>query len=170
MAEIKKECLESLVDMGMALGTLHVGMKHETADFVEVELEMVQNISTNVLQDCPHPPNVASNEGAPRQFQRELGLLRAKWNENTLQENLDQVNELRVILNMWVDGMTGATPSASFYGGGVPGTIPTGEPTWMADPYQVDTSGQFIRKYPSAWRNKKARTRVTSQKRIGAKV
>ena len=45
--------------------------------------------------------------------------------------------------------MTGTrpSPSASFYGGGVPGTIPTGEPVWMPDPYQMDTSGQFIRKY-----------------------
>ena len=63
-------------------------------------------------------------------------------------------------------------PSASFWGGGVPGTMPTGEPTWLADPYQVDTSGQFIRAYPTtnAWRDKKARTRVTSQKMIGAKI
>ena len=130
--EIKKECLESLVDMGLALGALQVGIKHETANFVAVELEMAQNISTNILQDCPHPPNAASNQGPPRQFQQQLRQLREGWDARPLQENLDQVNELRVILNQWIDGMAGNTPSA--------------------------------------WRDKKARTRAVNQKMIGAKI
>jgi len=87
--------------------------------------------------------------------------------------NVEALEDLQDTLYRWLEGMMGPDvyPEASFWGGGVPGTIPTGEPTWMADPYQMDTSGQFIRKYPSpsAWRSKKARTRVVNQKMIGAK-
>ena len=170
MAEISFGCLESIKDMGAMIGGLTGAISMESEYLIEGTLEIAEGVVTDLLKNCPHPPNVTSNQGAPRKFARQLRILRAEWRENTPAQSLGMIDDLNYTLTAWLDGIAGATPSASFYGGGVPGTMPTGEPTWMADPYQVDTSGQFLRKYPSAWRNKKARTRVTSQKRIGAKI
>jgi hypothetical protein len=170
MAEISFDCVVSIKDMGAMLGGLTGAITMENEYLVDSTLDLAEEVVKDLLTNCPHPPNVTSDQAPPRRLARQLRELRSEWRDQTSYQSVGMIDSLNKTLDAWLAGMMGATPSASFYGGGVPGTMPTGEPTWMADPYQVDTSGQFLRKYPSAWRNKKARTRVTSQKSIGAKI
>ena len=173
MADINFDCLVAIRDLGAMLGAMPVAMINNNGELLEDVFDLAAEVSLVLLDVCPHPPNVTSDDAPPRTFQRQLRELRGVggWRDQPHEQSVDQVEALQDTLESWLMGMTGASPgawrdkkartrntsqkmtgtrpspSASFWGGGVPGTMPTGEPVWMPDPYQMDTSGQFIRKY-----------------------
>tara|TARA_Y100000310_G_C20568838_1_gene756930 strand:- start:40 stop:390 length:351 start_codon:yes stop_codon:yes gene_type:complete len=111
MAEISRDCLGTILDMGLALGNLQEGFKHSDDSFILVELAMAENISTYLLKDCPHPPDVIEDLGPNRQFGKGLRILRDTWKENSLDSNLNQLDDLRAFLGEWLDGMMLQRPS-----------------------------------------------------------
>jgi len=171
MADISLDCLRSVRDIGVFIGVLPCAIHYQEDDLIDETFENAKEAVLELLGNCPHPPNVISDAGPNRTFMRQLRHLEANWIRQSEDESAEQLIQMGFTLMDWMTGMVGPSPdawrdkkartrntsqkmtgtspspSASFYGGGVPGTIPTGEPVWMPDPYQMDTSGQFIRKY-----------------------
>jgi len=172
MADISFNCLVAIRDMGSMLGALMAPIIYENERLVENTLDLADEVALDLLEYCPHPPNVVSDTAPPRKFRRLIRELGDGWRDQPADVSVRQIEEIQNTLYSWLEGMTGASPSAwrgtkartrntnqkmirprsspsaAFIGGGAPGTLPSGEPTWLPDPYQVSTGGQFIRKYP----------------------
>ena len=124
MAEISLECLKTLMHMGIALGHAanvmddlqkEEGLPGYYSDFLippDKLLDTLIEEAGSVLDDCPHPPNAASDNAPPRKFTREIRELKRNWRDQPKDATITQMDNLQVILNDWVAGITGATPSA----------------------------------------------------------
>ena len=171
MADISLDCLRSVRDIGAMLGVLPCAIHYQEDDLIDQTFDTLKDAVFELLENCPHPPNVVSDAGPNRTFMRQVRQLEKDWIGQSEDESAEQLIRMGDVLMDWLTGIVGASPSAwrdkkartrvtsqkmtgtrpspsaAFIGGGVPGTMPTGEPTWMPDPYQLDTTRQFIRKY-----------------------
>lgn len=147
MADISFNCLVAIRDMGSMLGSLMAPIVYENERLVENILDLVDEVALDLLEYCPHPPNVVSDTAPPRTFRRQIRELRGGpegggWRDQPADDSVRQIEALHATLYSWLEGMTGATPSATFIGGGAPGTIPSepmGAPVWQEGLYQIST-------------------------------
>ena len=116
MVNIGRKCLDDLLLMGMVLGPLPGMLEDYPPELVDHAMILVESNANAILTNCPHPPNVASDEAPPRKFVHELRRLRTGWKDQSLDASLDQWDELMRHMNAWLDGMAyrkpRATPSA----------------------------------------------------------
>jgi len=112
MADIDSKCLNSILNMGLALAPLPQWMEEYEVPLVGEAIRLAAAMASTILDDCPHPPNVASDEAPPRKFTHKLRQLRDGWQDQTLEASLADWDELMMIMGDWFVGMTGASPGA----------------------------------------------------------
>ena len=134
MAEISFDCVESIKDMGAMLGGLTGAISMENEFLIEATLDLADEVVKDLLQNCPHPPNVTSDQAPPRKFARQLRELRSGWRDQTSDQSVWMIDSLNNTLDAWLAGMMGATPSAAFIGGRVPRTMPHRRANMAAGP------------------------------------
>jgi hypothetical protein len=111
MAEISRECLDGILNVGVAIGSLNEAIHANNEEIVTLTGAAAEVFADFVSMTCPHPPNAASDEAPPRTFKRQLRLLRAKWQDQTLGENKRDWDSLANTFVRWLDGMTVNDPS-----------------------------------------------------------
>ena len=77
----------------------------------DLTLEIIEDTIFDLLDNCPHPPNVDSDTAPPQKFQRQLKELQAKWKDRETWANLSAVEDLQDTLYEWLEGMVVKEPT-----------------------------------------------------------
>ena len=113
MADISLDCLRSVRDIGVFMGALPCAIHYQEDDLIDETFENAKSAVLELLGNCPHPRNVASDRGSPRSFMRQLRELEANWIRQSEDENAEQLIQMGNTLMDWMTGMVGPSPGAS---------------------------------------------------------
>ena len=111
MAEITLGCLESVRNIATSLGGVPVMMINMAITPADLTLYIIRDTTLDLLDNCPHPPNVLSDTAPPRKFQRQVQELKAKWKDRETWANLEAVEDLQDTLYDWLEGMVAREPT-----------------------------------------------------------
>ena len=111
MAEIPLGCLESIRNISTSLGGVPVMMINMAITPADLTLDIIRDTAFDLLSNCPHPPNVVSDDSPPRKFQRQVRELKARWKDRETWANLEAVEDLQDTLYDWMEGMVVERPS-----------------------------------------------------------
>ena len=111
MADITLDCLNEIREISASLGQLQVMILHHLIPPAEMTFETIDRQTYSLLDNCPHPPNVVSDDGPPRKFRRQLNALHGRWQDQDEIPNVTAMFELHTTLYEWLEGMAVERPA-----------------------------------------------------------